>query len=73
MSRRTVELPEKLYPETLLSIKQVVKLINLDRATFYKIRKSGQGPKSVEIGNKTDMFTYKSIVEWLGRGTPDSD
>ena len=64
--------PERLQIEPeLLSIEQTCQLINVQRATFYKLRASGKlAPLPVGLCRKV-LYHRGEIQEWIQAGCPD--
>jgi predicted DNA-binding transcriptional regulator AlpA len=61
--------PERIAPE-LLSIEQTCQLINVQRATFYKLRASGRfAPLPVGLCRKV-LYRKGEIEKWIQAGCP---
>ncbi len=65
------QLPEPLKIEpALLTILQVCRLINVQRATFYKLRVSGRfAPLPVQLCHKV-LYKKQEVLDWISAGCP---
>jgi len=51
--------------ERLLSIEDVIAELDVPRATFYRWRQLGRGPKSVRLPNGKIRIRQSALDEWL--------
>ena len=56
----------------LLSVREVLLLINIPRATWYRMRERGEFPDPVRLGSQTVGWSEADVDVWLERhGAPE--
>jgi predicted DNA-binding transcriptional regulator AlpA len=51
--------------DELLTIDEVIAIIRVPRATFYRWRQLGKGPRSIKLHNRTVLIRRTELDRWL--------
>lgn len=54
----------ELYPDPMLSDKDIAKILGIHRETVYRMRKKGLGPAFIKVGKKV-MCIKQDFFDWF--------
>ena len=60
-------------PDELLTIDEVITILRVSRAAFYRWRRRGTGPASVRLPGGAVRIRRAALAEWLGGLRADQD
>lgn len=65
--RRCVTVRAMGQDDELLTARQVAAMLNVSLATFKRIRKAGEGPPSIRVGQRAIRYRRRDVERWLQR------
>lgn len=64
---------EKMQPNDLLTVDEVITLLRIGRSTLYQNMKKGLFPKPIHLTSRTIRFLRKDIMDWLESKTTNKN